>query len=141
VILNDWQSFFLTKLIPIFQSLGSVMEIVAYVVLFILLPALVYFCKKSIDHCYTELKRQNHLLHSQTQLVSELNIWMQYFDEKMNQQENSSPKTKNEPRILSSVEKITQPKVITPEKRESLPDNQDPADLRSAPVSIYKKTI
>lgn len=117
------------------------MEIIAYVVLFILLPALVYFCKKSIDHCYTELKRQNHLLHSQTQIVSELNIWMQYFDEKMIQRENTPPKKHSEPRILSSVEKITQPKVITPDKRESLPDNQDPADLRSAPVSIYKKTI
>jgi hypothetical protein len=30
MILNDWQSFFLTKLIPIFQSLGSVMEVIGY---------------------------------------------------------------------------------------------------------------
>jgi hypothetical protein len=141
VLLNDWQSFFLTKFIPIFQSLGSVMEIVAYIVLFILLPALVYSCKKNIDHCYTELKRQNHLLHSQTQIVSELNIWMQYFDEKMIQRENTPPKKHSEPRILSSVEKNAHPKVITPEKREPLPDNQDPAGLRTAPVSIYKKTI
>ena len=141
MILNNWQSFILTKLIPVFESLGSVLEIIATIVLFVLLPALVYACKKSIDHCQGELKRQSHLLHSQAQTLSELNIWMQYFDEMMIKRENGSLKTNSEPGKLSSVKNIKPAKVIVAEKREPHPDHQVRADIRSTPVSIYKKTI
>jgi hypothetical protein len=140
VILNNWQSF-LTKLVPVFENLGGVMEIIAYMVLFILLPALVYSCKKSIDQCHTELKRQKNLLHSQTQTLSELNYWMQYFDEKMIKRENKSLITNDKPRVSVSVDETQRIKDIAPKKHEPLPVNRDNNSFESPPVSIYKKTI
>jgi hypothetical protein len=141
VILNGWQNFFLTKLVPIFESLGSVMEIIAYIVLFVLLSALIYSCKRSIDHCHAELKHHSHLLHSQAQTVSELNIWMQYFDEKLIKRESTTPHTNGEPRTPSSVEKTHASQANSPEKQEPRTDHLDPASFQSNPVSIYKKTI
>jgi len=140
VILNNWQSF-LTTLVPVFESLGSVMGIIAYIVLFILLPALVYSCKKSIDQCHTELKHQKHLLHSQTQTLSELNFWMQYFDEKMIKREKKLPGTNGEPKTPASVDETKHIKDIAPKKHEPLPVDRDNARIESPPVSIYKKTI
>jgi len=141
MILNDWQNFFLTKLIPTLESLGSTMEIIAFIVLFILLPALVYSCKKIIDRCYTELKRQNHLLQSQTQSIRELNIWMQYFDEKIIKREKTSQPQKSDPEKVPSPEKIKPKKVISSEKKDSLPKKQGQPSFPSTPTSIYKKTI
>jgi hypothetical protein len=140
VILNNWQSF-LTTLVPIFENLGNVLGIVAYAVLFILLPALVYFCKKSIDQCHMELKRQKQLLHSQTQTLSELNYWMQYFDEKMIKREKKSPGTNGEPKTPSSIDETQRIKDIGPKKHEPLPVDRDNASIESSPGSIYKKTI
>jgi len=117
------------------------MEIIAYIVLFVLLPALIYSCKRSIDRCHAELKRQSHLLHSQTETVSDLNIWMQYFDEKMIKRESTSPHTNGGAKTPSSAEKIHTTQVHAPEKQESLPDHLDPGSFQSTPVSIYKKTI
>lgn len=141
MILNGWQNFFLTKLIPTLESLGSAVDIFAFIVLFILLPALVYSCKKIIDGCYTELKRQTRLLQSQTQSISELNIWMQYFDEKIIKREYMSQPKKTAPVKVPSPEKIKLKKVISPEKRDSLPKKRSQPGFPSTPVSIYKKTI
>jgi len=117
------------------------MGIVAYIVLFILLPALVYSCKKSIDQCHTELKRQKHLLHSQTQTLSELNFWMQYFDEKMIKREKKLPGTNGKSKTSTSVDETQRIKDIAPKKQAPLPVDQDKASFESPPVSIYKKTI
>jgi len=164
VILNSWQSF-LTKLIPVFESMGSVLQIIGYIVLFIILPVLVYSCKTSINKCHAELTRQNHLLHSQTHTLNELNFWMQYFDEKMIKRENQAPDTNGELKTSSpvdntqhtqeiaqkrtngglktssSVDNIQHTKDIAPKKRESFPVDKDNADFQSTPSSIYKKTI
>ncbi len=117
------------------------MEIIAYIVLFVLFPALIYSCKRSIDHCHAELKRQSHLLHSQTQTISDLNIWMQYFDERLIKRESTSPHTNGEPKTPSSVEKNHTTQAISPEKQEPSPDHLDQSSFQSTPVSIYKKTI
>ena len=130
MIFNDWQNFFLTKLVPTLESLGSVVEIFAFIALFILLPALVYSCNKNIRRCYTELKRQNLLLQNQAQNIHELNSWMQYFDDKISKREKTSPASKIDPE-----------KVVSPEKRDSLPKKKDQPGFPATPVSIYKKTI
>jgi hypothetical protein len=164
VILNSWQSF-LTKLIPVFESMGSAVQTISYIVLFIILPALVYSCKTSINKCHAELKRQNHLMHSQTHTLNELNFWMQYFDEKMIKRENQAPETNgelktsspvdnilhtkdiapkkahDELKTSSPVENIQHTKDIAPKKRESFPVDKDNADFQSTSPSIYKKTI
>lgn len=128
-------------LIPVFDSLGSVAGAFAYIVLFILLPTLVYSCKKSIDQCHIELKRQKTLLHSQTQTLSELNYWMQYFDEKMIKRENNSPGTNGEPKTSASIDETKHIKDIAPKKQEPLPVDRDNASNESPQFSIYKKTI
>ncbi len=117
------------------------MEIIAYLMLFIVLPTLVFFCKKSIDDCYFELKSQKHLLHSQAQTLSELNYWMQYFDEKMVKRDSKSPNTNGEPQTPSSVDETERIKVLSPKKQEPLPADRENADFKSPPASIYKKTI
>ncbi len=123
------------------ESLGSVVEIVAFIVIFVVLPALVYSCKKIIDRCYIELKRQNHLLQSQTQTLNELNNWMDYFDDKLIHHDNQPSRKNGELSKITSAEKTKQPKAITPEKRSSTPDKQEHPGFPSTPVSIYKKTI
>ena len=147
MIFNDWQKFFLTKLVPTLESLGSVVEIIAFIVLFILLPALVYICNKNIRRCHTELKRQNRLLQSQTKNIHELNSWMQYFDEKIFKREKTSPTRKIDPEkvasseTIQSTEKIKPQKVVSTEKRDSLPEKKDQPRVPATPVSFYKKTI
>jgi hypothetical protein len=140
VILNSWQSF-LTKLIPVFESMGIVVQTIGYIVLFIVLPALVYSCKVSINKCQAELKRQNHLLHSQSHTLNELNFWMQYFDEKIIKRENQAPDTNGGLKTSSPVDNIQHTKDIAPKKRESFPVEKDNADFQPTPPSIYKKTI
>lgn len=147
MIFNDWQSFFLTKLVPTLERLGSVVEIFAFIVLFILLPALAYICNKNIRRCYTELKRQNRLLQNQAQNINELNSWMQYFDDKIIKREKTSPTRKIDPEKVApsenfqSSEKIKPQKVVSPEKRDSSPKKKDRPRFPVTPVSIYKKTI
>ena len=136
MVLNNWQNTFLTKFVPILESLGSVVEIFAFIVLFVLLPALIFSCYKIIGRCHAELKRQNHLLQSQTQTVNELNNWMQYFDEKINKREKTSPPKRGEPEKVLSAEKV-----VSPKKRKTFPDKKGQATFPSTPVSIYKKTI
>jgi hypothetical protein len=128
-------------LIPVFESMGSVVQTIGYIVLFIVLPALVYSCKSSINKCHAELKRQNHLLHGQARTLNELNFWMQYFDEKMIKRENKSPETNGDLKTSSPVDNIQRTKDIAPKKQEPLPVDQDNDKLDSTPASIYKKTI
>ncbi len=130
MVLNDWQIFFLTKLVPTLESLGSVLEIFAFIALFIVLPALVYSCNKNIRRCYSELKRQNRLLQNQAQNIHELNSWMEYFDNKIIKREKTSPTRKIDPE-----------KVASSEKRDSPPKKKDQPGIPATPASIYKKTI
>jgi len=130
MVLNDWQIFFLTKLVPTLESLGSVLEIFAFIALFILLPALAYSCNKNIRRCYSELKRQNRLLQNQAQNIHELNSWMEYFDNKIIKREKTSPTRKIDPE-----------KVASSEKRDSPPKKKDQPGIPATPASIYKKTI
>jgi len=122
-------------------------EIFAFIVLFILLPALVYSCKKIIDRCYRELKRQNRLLQNQTQSLSELNSWMRYFDEKIIKHEKPSstmeidPEEATSSEKIHSTEKIRPQGVVSPKKQDSIPKKQNQPNFPSTPVSIYKKTI
>lgn len=139
----------MSKLNPILESLGSVVEIFAFIVLFIVLPVLIYSCKRIIDRCYLELKRQNHYLQNQTNTLNELNSWMDYFDDKMLKTDITLSKKNNELRRAPTVEKFKPKpeknppaeKVITPKKRSPVPDKQDLKNFPSTPASIYKKTI
>ncbi len=147
MILNDWQNFFLAKIVPTLESLGSVLAIIAFIALFILLPALVYSCNKNIRRCYRELKRQNRLLQNQAENIHELNSWMHYFDDKIIKREKTSATGKIDPKKVSSsekirsTEKIKPQKVVSPEKRDSPPLKKDQPRFPDTPVSIYKKTI
>lgn len=141
MIFNDWQNFFLTKFTPILESLGSTMEIFAYIVLFVLLPMLVYSCKKNIGRCYIELKHQNNFLQSQTQTIDELNSWMQYFDDKIIKNEQTSSQIKSELDKVPSANKFKNEKVASQNKQNPFPDKNDHASIPPTPISLYKKTI
>ncbi len=141
MIFNDWQIFLLTKLTPVLEGLGSTLEIFAFIALFILLPALVYSCKKNISLCHIELKRQNRILQSQNQTIDELNSWMQYFDEKLIKNEKTSSEIKFELDKIPAADKYKNEKVASQKKQNSLSDKNDRASLSPTPISIYKKTI
>jgi len=124
--LNFWQNFFLNNFGSAFTYLDTAVQVIAFIVLFILLPILVYLCQKNILRCYEELKRQNHHLQNQGQCLDEINRWMQYFIDKSMQSETGSPPEKP---------------VLQRKKRPSQPAPQKEPTIPSTPVSPYKKII
>jgi hypothetical protein len=124
--LNSQQNFFLNNFGSAFTALDTVVQVVAFVVIVILLPILLYSCQKNILRCYQELKRQNGHLQTQSQSLEEMNRWIQYIvDKNIHNEKVSPPETQ----------------VRQPKKRSSKPSPKEDASFSSPPVSPYKKVI
>jgi len=123
---NFWQNFFLNHFGSAFIYLDTAVQVVSFVILFILIPILIYLCQKNILRCYEELKRQNHHLQNQGQCLDEINRWMHYLIEK-----NTKSEKKFSPRK----------QIVQQKKQASKPVPQDETTISSTPVSPYKKII
>lgn len=123
---NFWENFFLTNFGSAFTYLNTALEVVAFAILFILLPVFAYSCQKNILRCYQELKRQNRHLQSQAQSLDDINRWLQYFNDRINKREKVSPLDKQ---------------VLQQKKRPPSPKQQRGTTVPPTPISPYKKTI